>query len=102
MLNQTYNNFELIMADNASTDSTNRIAFCFAPKDKRIKLYGYPHHCGKVLWHTTTMDEYPIPSVNLLHGSRPKSSAENICTIYVGRIALMIMGTPAKSSIRIK
>jgi len=39
MLNQTYNNFELIIVDDASTDSTNRIAICFANNDKRIKLF---------------------------------------------------------------
>lgn len=37
VLNQTFSNFELIISDNASNDSTSTICKEFAKKDKRIK-----------------------------------------------------------------
>ncbi len=37
VLNQTFTNFELIISDNASTDSTSDICEEYAKKDKRIK-----------------------------------------------------------------
>jgi glycosyltransferase involved in cell wall biosynthesis len=37
VLNQTYTNFELIIVDGASTDSTKRIALDYCNKDSRIK-----------------------------------------------------------------
>ncbi len=39
VLNQTYDNFELIISDNASVDKTPEICQEFALKDKRIKYY---------------------------------------------------------------
>lgn len=38
ILNQTYNNWELIMCDDGSTDNTYQIAYQYAESDKRIKL----------------------------------------------------------------
>jgi len=37
VLNQTFKNFELIISDNASTDSTSSICMEYAKKDPRIK-----------------------------------------------------------------
>ena len=36
LLNQTYSNFELIISDNNSTDSTQKICQEYAKNDKRI------------------------------------------------------------------
>lgn len=46
ILNQTYKNFELIISDNASTDSTKEICESFSKKDKRIKYYRAEHNKG--------------------------------------------------------
>ena len=40
-LNQDYNDFELIISDNGSTDSTKEICEKFALKDKRIKFFSH-------------------------------------------------------------
>ena len=39
LLSQTFSDFELIISDNASTDSTQMICEEFANKDKRIKFF---------------------------------------------------------------
>jgi len=39
ILNQSYNNFELIISDNASTDNTKTICKYHLKKDKRIRYY---------------------------------------------------------------
>lgn len=39
ILNQTYENFELIIVDDCSTDNTYKILEIMSQKDKRIKLY---------------------------------------------------------------
>jgi len=39
ILAQTYEDFELIISDNASTDSTQEICQAYAAKDRRIKYY---------------------------------------------------------------
>ena len=39
LLNQTYTNFELIISDDCSTDSTSRICSEYAKKDSRRKRY---------------------------------------------------------------
>jgi FkbM family methyltransferase len=39
LLRQTYANFELIISDNASTDSTRSICLDYAKKDRRIHFY---------------------------------------------------------------
>lgn len=37
LLSQTFNDFELIISDNASTDATEKICLEYADKDKRIR-----------------------------------------------------------------
>ncbi len=37
LLRQTYQNFELIISDSGSTDSTSEICLKYAQKDNRIK-----------------------------------------------------------------
>ncbi len=44
--NQTYINWEMILADDASTDNTVRIIEEFAQKDNRIKLFKLPENRG--------------------------------------------------------
>jgi glycosyltransferase involved in cell wall biosynthesis len=39
ILNQDYNNFELIISDNASTDQTKEICLNYSKKDSRIRYY---------------------------------------------------------------
>ena len=40
ILSQSYKNFELIISDNASTDSTQEICLEYAKNDNRIKYLG--------------------------------------------------------------
>jgi glycosyltransferase involved in cell wall biosynthesis len=46
ILNQTYNNFELIISDNGSNDQTEEICKYFASCDERIKYYRSPINKG--------------------------------------------------------
>ncbi|KOP37322.1 glycosyltransferase family 2 protein [Flavobacterium sp. WLB] len=44
--NQTYQNWEMILVDDASTDETVKIIADFAEKDNRIKLFKLPKNSG--------------------------------------------------------
>jgi glycosyltransferase involved in cell wall biosynthesis len=46
ILAQTYQDFELIISDNASTDRTQEICRAYAAKDKRIRYYRQDRNCG--------------------------------------------------------
>lgn len=46
ILNQTFTNFELIISDNASTDSTQRICEEYSKKDKRIRYFRQTKNMG--------------------------------------------------------
>ena len=46
LLSQTYTNFELIISDNASTDSTPEICKEYLQKDKRIRFYQQKKNMG--------------------------------------------------------
>jgi glycosyltransferase involved in cell wall biosynthesis len=46
LLNQTYLNFELLISDNCSSDSTQSICSYFASKDRRIKYVRHPFNMG--------------------------------------------------------
>ena len=46
VLNQTFNDFELIITDNTSTDKTEEICKTYAAKDKRIKYFRNENNFG--------------------------------------------------------
>ena len=46
ILNQTFTDFELIIADNASTDSTQEICEEYAMKDARVHYYRNDQNMG--------------------------------------------------------
>src|SRR5215207_1517689 len=46
VLAQTYQNFELIISDNASTDSTEEICRDYAARDRRIRYFREPQNRG--------------------------------------------------------
>jgi len=46
ILNQTYHNFELIVVDDCSTDSSYKEALKFEKKDKRVKVIGLKKNYG--------------------------------------------------------
>lgn len=46
VLKQTHANFELIIVDNASTDSTESISKTYADSDERIRYIRHPHNIG--------------------------------------------------------
>jgi glycosyltransferase involved in cell wall biosynthesis len=55
ILSQTYQNFEIILGDNASNDGTSDIIKDYSKKDSRIKFYinqhnlGYAKNCNKLI-----------------------------------------------------
>ena len=59
-LAQDYDNFELIISDNASTDGTERICREFATKDARVKYFRNEKNLGagrNTTWHSITAPE---------------------------------------------
>jgi glycosyltransferase involved in cell wall biosynthesis len=46
LLSQSYENFELIIGDNASTDATKKICEVYAEKDKRIRYFRHDTNIG--------------------------------------------------------
>jgi glycosyltransferase involved in cell wall biosynthesis len=46
LIKQTFNNFEIIISDNASTDNTSNICREYAKKDKRIKYFYQKENIG--------------------------------------------------------
>lgn len=48
LLGQSYNNFELIISDNASIDKTEKICLKFKKKDKRIRYYRNHKNLGAI------------------------------------------------------
>jgi glycosyltransferase involved in cell wall biosynthesis len=49
VLSQTYQNWEMIIVDDCSTDNSHQIALGFAEKDKRIRLYQLEQNSGVAL-----------------------------------------------------
>lgn len=49
VINQPFQNWEMICSDNASTDNTFKILQSFAKKDKRIKIFRNSENIGPVL-----------------------------------------------------
>ena len=52
LLAQTFTDFELVIADNASTDGTETICREYAARDPRVReqLRHHPHHLGLSRW----------------------------------------------------
>jgi len=48
ILNQDFVDFELIISDNASTDSTKEICSKFATNDKRVKIFSHKKNLGAI------------------------------------------------------
>jgi glycosyltransferase involved in cell wall biosynthesis len=60
-LAQTYEDFQLVIADNGSTDATADICADYASRDKRIKIFRSPENRG-ILWnHRRVMDAIESP-----------------------------------------
>jgi len=47
ILKQTYNNLEVIISDNCSTDNTIKICEAYRKKDKRIKIFKFSKNLGQ-------------------------------------------------------
>ena len=57
MLAQTFNDFELIIADNASTDDTEVICREYAARDSRIRYVRHSENCGPLRNFQYVLDE---------------------------------------------
>ena len=47
VLSQTYDNFEVVISDNASTDQTENICRQLAKENSRVKYFRSPHKCSQ-------------------------------------------------------
>jgi glycosyltransferase involved in cell wall biosynthesis len=56
LLGQTYEDFELIISDNASTDATEDICRQYAARDHRIRYIRQPHNIGGLLNHNVVFE----------------------------------------------
>jgi glycosyltransferase involved in cell wall biosynthesis len=56
IISQTYQNLEIIISDNASTDSTREICESYQEKDKRIKYVRFDENRGASINFNTTFD----------------------------------------------
>jgi glycosyltransferase involved in cell wall biosynthesis len=57
LLGQSYTNFELIIADNASTDDTGNICRKYAKDDSRIRYHRHPQNIGLAPNHNFVVQE---------------------------------------------
>jgi glycosyltransferase involved in cell wall biosynthesis len=57
LLGQTYTDFELIISDNASADSTAEICAQYARQDSRIRYYRQPRNIGSAPNHNFTIEQ---------------------------------------------
>lgn len=57
LLGQTYEDFELIISDNASTDGTADICRDYAGQDTRIRYFRQPRNIGSAPNHNFTIDQ---------------------------------------------
>jgi glycosyltransferase involved in cell wall biosynthesis len=61
VLAQSFGDFELLIADNASTDATWDICRSFAEKDKRIRLVRHDENCGAFANFKFVLDQASLP-----------------------------------------
>ena len=57
LLGQTFEDFELIISDNASTDGTADICQQYAKQDSRIRYFRQPRNIGLAPNHNFTVDQ---------------------------------------------
>lgn len=57
LLGQSYTNFELVIADNASTDETGSICQRYAKNDSRIRYHRHPQNIGLAPNHNFVVQE---------------------------------------------
>ncbi len=57
LLGQTYEDFELVISDNASTDGTADICRRYAKQDSRIRYVRQPHNIGSAPNHNFVIEE---------------------------------------------
>lgn len=57
LLGQTYENFELIISDNASTDGTAEISQHYVEQDARVRYYRQPHNVGLAPNHNFVVEQ---------------------------------------------
>ncbi len=57
LLGQTFEDLELIISDNASTDATEEICRDFAARDKRIRYFRQERNIGAFPNHTFVLDQ---------------------------------------------
>lgn len=57
LLGQTYTDFELIISDNASTDSTERICRSYMDADPRVRYIRQPRNIGAIPNHNFLLDQ---------------------------------------------
>ncbi len=56
LLQQTYEDIEIIISDNASTDATEEIATSFAARDSRVRYHRLPENIGAAANFTRVLD----------------------------------------------
>ena len=57
LLGQSYEDFELIISDNASTDGTADICRRYAKQDSRIRYIRQPHNIGSAPNHNFVIEQ---------------------------------------------
>ena len=99
ILNQTHENYEILLIDDKSTDSSLEILTNFSKKDNRIKIYqldrnlgagsarnyGIRHATGEYLLFCDADDTYPTYSLQILANTAKKLLSD----IVIGNITFM-------------
>jgi glycosyltransferase involved in cell wall biosynthesis len=67
ILAQTFQDFELVIADNASTDATEQICRHYAAKDDRIRYYRNSENLGLARNHDRILELAQAPYFKVLH-----------------------------------
>lgn len=93
LLNQTYQNIEIILIDDGSTDQSKKICHTFSSQDKRVKVYsinnsgvsnarnfGIEHALGKYIMFCDSDDIYNLNFIQIMRDNLIKSNSElGIC-----------------------